>query len=359
MIPSDNLLLTNKPLSASVTSQSAYLLLHYMGRNFTICLQFLFATNFFMLISAANWIGQQRVSSRVWQQARESILRNARIALVGLGIGLSSVACGDATPTPTMLPPTPLATSTPIPVATVEPTAATGDVPYYTYVVVQTYPHDPAAFTQGLLFDEGILYEGTGLYGASTLRQVALESGAVQRFTPLPEAFFGEGITIVGERLYQLTWREQTGFIYDKATFEVQQQFTYPTEGWGLTYDGERIIMSDGSARLYFWDPETLKELGTVDVYDASGPVTRLNELEFIHGEVFANIWQTDLIARIDPTTGQVVGWIDLSGLLPQADRTPSTDVLNGIAYLPEGNRLFVTGKLWPKLFEIRLLPKE
>jgi len=286
--------------------------------------------------------------------------------LIGLIISVSSAACGADTPTPTPLPPTPPpATSIPtvvsvLPTATVALVAqpAAASIPSYTYEIVNVFPHDPAAFTQGLLFDEGILYEGTGLYGRSTLRRVTLESGEVQRLTALPESFFGEGITIVGERIYQLTWREQTGFIYNKETFEVVQQFTYPTEGWGLTFDGERLIMSDGSARLYFLDPETLTEIGTVDVTDTTGPVTQLNELEYIHGEVFANIWQTDRIARIDPATGKVVGWLDLTGLLGPADRTTATDVLNGIAYLPEGDRLFVTGKLWPKLFEIRLVPQ-
>ncbi len=300
----------------------------------------------------------------LWHQLIAAI---QKVATVGL-IGLSIAACGSDTPTP--LPPPPTATvtratamgsilPTPTAVATVQPAAPGASVPQYTYEVVHVFPHDPAAFTQGLLFDEGILYEGTGLYGSSTVRRVALESGAVQRMTPLSESYFGEGITIVGERLYQLTWREQTGFVYNKETFEVQQEFAYETEGWGLTFDGERLIMSDGSARLYFWDPETLVETGTIDVYDTTGPIDRLNELEYIDGEVFANIWQTDRIARINPTTGQIVGWVDLSGLLPPEDRTLSTDVLNGIAYLPEGNRLFVTGKLWPKLFEIRLIPKD
>ncbi len=301
------------------------------------------------------------------------------VVAIGL-IGLSIAACGSETPTPLPPTPTPTITSatavvsilpTPTVVAAVQPAAPTNasatisatisatNIPQYTYEIVNVFPHDPAAFTQGLLFDEGILYEGTGLYGRSTLRRVVLESGEVEQMTALPASFFGEGITIVGERIYQLTWREQTGFVYNKETFEVQQQFAYATEGWGLTFDGARLIMSDGSARLRFWDPETLAEIGTVDVYDATGPIARLNELEYIDGEVFANIWQTDRIARIDPTTGQVVGWIDLSGLLAPEDRTISTDVLNGIAYLPEGNRLFVTGKLWPKLFEIRLIPKE
>lgn len=263
-----------------------------------------------------------------------------------------------ATLPPATLPPATVVSVLPTPVAAsplAQPAGAA--IPRYGYEVVNVYPHDPAAFTQGLLFDKGQLYEATGLYGGSSIRRVDLATGNVLTMTTLPADYFGEGITIVGDKLYQLTWQEQTGFIYDKATFTPVGRFTYPTEGWGMTYDGERIMMSDGTARLYFWDPATLAPIGMVDVYDDKGPVVRLNELEYINGEIFANIWQTDLIARIDPTTGAVVGWIDLTGLLPPADRTPSTDVLNGIAYLPEGNRLFVTGKNWPKLFEIRLVP--
>lgn len=261
------------------------------------------------------------------------------------------------TPAPTLAPPTVISVL-PTPVADsplAQPDGAT--IPRYGYEVVNVYPHDPTAFTQGLLFDEGQLYESTGLYGGSSIRRVDLATGNVLTMTTIPAEYFGEGITIVGDKLYQLTWQEQTGFIYDKATFAPVGRFAYPTEGWGMSYDGERIIMSDGTARLYFWDPATLAPIGAVDVYDDQGPVVRLNELEYINGEVFANIWQTDLIARIDPPTGAVVGWIDLTGLLPAADRTPGTDVLNGIAYLPEGDRLFVTGKNWPKLFEIRLVP--
>ena len=263
-----------------------------------------------------------------------------------------------ATVAPTSTPTRPSPTSQPIsPLAGISPLATPqGATPRYRYEVVKVFPHDPSAFTQGLLFDQGILYESTGLNGYSSIRRVDLESGKVLALVPLPETFFGEGIAIVDQKLYQLTWQEQTGFIYDKETFALQQQFSYPTQGWGITFDGKNLIMSDGTPRLYFWEPETLTQIGAIDVHDENGPVAALNELEYIHGEIFANIWQTDQIARIDPTTGVVTGWIDLSGLLPPEDRTPTTDVLNGIAYLPEGNRLFVTGKRWPKLFEIRLL---
>ena len=311
------------------------------------------------------------------------ILHRLRIVLLMILTQLVMVStltgCGSESPTPTSQPtsqPTPIATATVAviptptrPAPTSQPTSplaarsplATpkGVTPRYTYEVVKIFPHDPSAFTQGLLFDEGILYESTGLNGYSSIRRVDLESGKVLALVPLPETFFGEGIAIVDQKLYQLTWQEQTGFIYDKETFALQQQFSYPTQGWGITFDGSRLIMSDGTSRLYFWEPETVTQVGTMDVYDENGPVAALNELEYINGEIFANIWQTDKIARIDPTTGAVTGWIDLTGLLPPEERTPAADVLNGIAYLPEGNRLFVTGKRWPKLFEIRLLPEK
>ncbi|MEZ4864161.1 MAG: glutaminyl-peptide cyclotransferase [Caldilineaceae bacterium] len=295
-----------------------------------------------------------------------------------------ATGCGHTDPTPTPTPqaptvkplasptatavtalspiqaPSPLQLQSPLSTVAVDAAASTAESnpPVYTYEVVSVYPHDPDAFTQGLLFDEGILYEGTGLYGHSSVRQVDLESGKVKRITQLSDQYFGEGIVIVGDRLLQLTWREETGFSYDKNTFALLAQFSYPTEGWGITFDGQELIMSDGTAWLYRWDPETLAQVGAVEVHDGTTPVVRLNELEYVKGEIFANIWQTDLIARIDPATGKVVGWIDLTGLLDPADRLPGTDVLNGIAYLPTADRLFVTGKRWPKLFEIRLIPK-
>lgn len=232
---------------------------------------------------------------------------------------------------------------------------------YYGYSVVATYPHDPDAFTQGLLFDGAQLIEGTGLYGASTLRRVDLATGAVVQQIALPEQYFGEGVAMIDNRLYQLTWQEGTGFIYDKTTLAQLAQFSYTTQGWGLTYDGTHLILSDGSDQLYFLDPTTRSVVSQVGVslYDPTDRVRkavfRLNELEYIDGEVYANVWQTDVIVRIAPQSGNVTGVIDLSGLLPAADRTPATDVLNGIAYLPNEQRLFVTGKKWPKLFEITL----
>ena len=226
-----------------------------------------------------------------------------------------------------------------------------------TYEVVNTYPHDPAAFTQGLVYHEGYLYESTGLYGQSSLRKVALETGVVLQQADLPPNYFGEGLALWEDTLLQITWLEETGFIYDLEDFSLLGQFTYPTEGWGLTHDGERLIMSDGSHRLYFLDPGTFEITGQVEVTDQGEPVERINELEHIQGEVYANIWLTDEIVRIDPGTGEVLGWIDLAGILPEALRAPDTDVLNGIAYDPAGDRLFVTGKNWPVLYEIRLVP--
>lgn len=230
----------------------------------------------------------------------------------------------------------------------------------YTYKIVNTYPHDRLAFTQGFVFQDGIFYEGTGLYGDSTLRKVDRESGAVQQMERLPVTLFGEGITIFGDKLYQLTWKAGLGFVYNKDTFELLGEFRYPTEGWGITHDGARLIMSDGSDTLYFWNPETLEELGRVRVYDDNGPVVRLNELEYINGEVYANVWQTNRIARINPATGRVIAWINLDGLLTVEDVDgQQVDVLNGIAYDTDAGRLFITGKLWPKVFEIELVPVE
>jgi glutamine cyclotransferase len=230
-------------------------------------------------------------------------------------------------------------------------------VPEYGYEVVHTYHHDPLAFTQGLVYSNGFLYEGTGLEEESSIRKVKLETGEVLQKRAVP-AVFGEGIILWKDRLLELTWKHQLGFIYDLTTFEPKGRFDYPGEGWGLTSDGKRIIMSDGSAQLRFWDPETLKETGRITVMDDGRPIAELNELEYIKGEIWANVWQTDRIARIDPASGKVTGWIDLTGILPRQDRTDLTDVLNGIAYDAAGDRIFVTGKRWPKLFEIRLVKK-
>jgi glutaminyl-peptide cyclotransferase len=224
------------------------------------------------------------------------------------------------------------------------------------YEVIAAYPHDPRAWTQGLIFVDGTLYEGTGqARGPATLSRLELETGTVLQRCQLPMEFFGEGVTIFGDAIYQLTWRSGVGFVYDKASFAFRRAWSYPTEGWGLTHDGTRLIMSDGTSTLHFLDPQTLEEIGRIDAHDQNGPVFRLNELEYINGQIYANVWLTDLIARIDPQSGQVLGWIDLSGLLSEADRAQPVAELNGIAYDAERDRLFVTGKLWPKLFEIRL----
>ena len=222
------------------------------------------------------------------------------------------------------------------------------------FEVVKVYPHDPQAFTQGLVFSGGVLYEGTGLNGRSGIRKVKLENGEVLQVQALEQRHFGEGIALVDDAIVQLTWQSGVGFVYDRKTFQRTRTFSYSGEGWGLTYDGTRLIMSDGSSTLRFLDPKTLAPTGKLQVRDGSRPVERLNELEVVKGEIFANIWQTDRIARISPKTGTVTGWIDLAGLLDPRDAR-GTDVLNGIAYDATADRLFVTGKLWPKLFEIRI----
>ncbi|WP_395851328.1 glutaminyl-peptide cyclotransferase [Cystobacter fuscus] len=240
----------------------------------------------------------------------------------------------------------------------VHPPPPPANAPVEGFEIVRSWPHDPFAFTQGLVFRQGKLYEGTGLQGRSSLREVELETGVVLRQSRLERQYFGEGIAIRGNRLYQLTWRSQEGFIYDATTFERVGHFTYPTEGWGLTEDGESLIMSDGSSTLRFLDPDTFAVRRTVKVQDAGREISQLNELEYVRGEVYANVWMTDLIARIDPATGRVKGWINLAGLLPRAERTGDEDVLNGIAYDAAGDRLFVTGKFWSKLFQIRVVPR-
>ena len=229
----------------------------------------------------------------------------------------------------------------------------------YGYTVVNTYPHDPRAFTQGLLWRDGFLYESTGLHGRSSVRKVTLETGVPEQERLIDSHYFGEGVVDWKDRLISLTWQDKVGFIFDLASFEKVGEFSYPGEGWGLTRDETRIIMSDGTSTLRFLDPETLKETGCVQVTDNGRPVDNLNELEWVKGEVLANVWQTDRIARIDPETGHVTGWIDLSGLLSSAGQAEGrADVLNGIAYDATADRLFVTGKLWPRLFEIRLTPQ-
>jgi len=228
----------------------------------------------------------------------------------------------------------------------------------YGYRVVKTYPHDRSAFTQGFEYRDGFLYEGTGMIGRSSVRKVDLDSGRIIQSYDLPQPFFGEGITVLNQQILELTWQSQTGFVYDRSSFRVLRSFDYPGEGWGLTNDGKQIYMSDGSANIRVWDGATLKEIRRITVKDGATPVTQLNELEWVRGEIYANVWQTDRIARISPVDGRVLGWIDLSGILPKSERAAADAVLNGIAYDAAGDRLFVTGKLWPKIFEIKLVPK-
>lgn len=230
-------------------------------------------------------------------------------------------------------------------------------VPVYGYTIVNTYPHDRDAFTQGLQYLDGVLYEGTGLKGRSSVRKVQLETGQVLQRRDVPPEYFGEGVTVWKTDLFQLTWQSGVAFVYDRETFAPRRTFTYVGEGWGLTHDGTGLVMSDGTDALRFLDPVTFSERRRVRVTADGRPVRHLNELEFVKGEILANIWQTEDVVRIDPASGRVTAWIDLSGLLTPREQA-STDVLNGIAYDAPGDRLFVTGKLWPKLFEIRLVLK-
>ncbi|HEX2969905.1 MAG TPA: glutaminyl-peptide cyclotransferase [Bacteroidales bacterium] len=225
----------------------------------------------------------------------------------------------------------------------------------YGYSIVHTYPHDRDAFTQGLFYYNGILYEGTGQQTGSSLREVQLETGKVLRQHNLDASLFGEGITLYNDRIFQVTWENKVGFVYDRASFNVINKIYYPTQGWGLTTIGNKIVMSDGTNVLYFYEPESFTVISRIEVYDDVNIVDSLNELEYINGEIWANIWMTDRIARIDPETGKVKGYIDLTGLLKKSDKETDTDVLNGIAWDSAGKRIFVTGKRWPKLFEITL----
>jgi glutamine cyclotransferase len=226
--------------------------------------------------------------------------------------------------------------------------------PVYGYTVVNSYPHDPQAFTQGLIFRDGVLFESTGLNGQSTVRKVRLETGEVLQRQTVDPRYFAEGLTDWGNRLIQLTYTTKIGFVYDLATFTLQRTFDYTGQGWGLTRDQKRLIMSDGTSVLRFLDPETLRETGRVTVSDAGKPIEDLNELEWVKGEVLANVWLTDRIAIIAPDSGRVTAWLDLAGIRGPV-RSGSDDVLNGIAYDAARDRLFVTGKLWPRLFEIRI----
>ena len=238
------------------------------------------------------------------------------------------------------------------------PVATTGEIPVYSYEVVTVYPHDRGAFTEGLFYRDGYLYESTGMNGASSIRKVELKSGRIVQQHDLPRAFFGEGIVDWKNKLIAVTWRTQHGFVLDIDDLnKVEREFSYPGEGWGMTRNDKNLLLSDGTPTIRLLDPQTLQQTGTIEVTAQGRPVDQINELEWIKGEVYANLWQTQRIARIDPKTGKVTAWIDLTGLLSHADREAvGADVLNGIAYDAKADRLFVTGKYWPNVFEIRLV---
>ena len=236
--------------------------------------------------------------------------------------------------------------------------AATAELRTYSYEVVGVLPHDPAAFTQGLVFLDGAFLESTGLYGESTYRKVDLRSGQVLRQVTVPAEYFAEGLAVLSNHVFQLTWQSHKGFVYDLESFRLEREFVYQGEGWGLATDGQWLVLSDGTDQIRFLDSVTLEVKRTIRVQYQGRPLDRLNELEYIKGEIFANVWGADFVVRIDPASGKVVGLIDFTGLLPAQDRTPSTDVLNGIAYDAAQDRLFITGKRWPKMFEVRLQPK-
>jgi glutaminyl-peptide cyclotransferase len=237
------------------------------------------------------------------------------------------------------------------------PQSPSAGLPTSGYQVVRSYPHDHDAFTQGLQYLDGVFFEGTGLNGRSSIRRVELETGKVLQRRDVPQQYFGEGITVFKSDLIELTWQTHVAFVYDRTSFEPKKQFSYPGEGWGLTHDGSSLIMSDGTDELRYLDPITFAEKRRLKVTAAGAPLRNLNELEVVKGEIFANLWQTDYVARISPSTGKVTGYVDLRGLLTPAERA-GTDVLNGIAYDQAHDRLFVTGKLWPKVFEIKLVKK-
>ena len=235
------------------------------------------------------------------------------------------------------------------------PSTPTGPVPKYGYQILNIYPHDSNAFTQGLILVDGKLLESTGQEGSSSLRSVELATGNILKKVDVPPPYFAEGTTVLNNKVYQLTWMHKVGFIYDAQTLERVGQFNYQGEGWGLTTDGQSLIMSDGSNRLKFLDPASYRVTKTLSVLDGTTAVTQLNELEFIQGEIYANIWHSDRIAVIDPNSGRVKAWIDLTGLMPEGELRDEEAVLNGIAHDHANDKLYVTGKLWPRLFEIKI----
>ncbi|MCJ7691431.1 MAG: glutaminyl-peptide cyclotransferase [Clostridiaceae bacterium] len=229
------------------------------------------------------------------------------------------------------------------------------NIPIYPYEIINTYPHDANAYTEGLVYESGFIYESTGIFNESTLRKIDLQTGEIVKLHKLDRNYFGEGITLYYNKIYQLTWKSNVGFVYDKESFKLINKFYYNTQGWGITHNDEHLIMSDGTDTLYFLNPNNFKKVYSIKVHDEFRPVTRLNELEFIKGEIYANVWRRDRIARICPHSGRVTGWIELKGLL-SAKEYKNADTLNGIAYDKLSNRIFVTGKKWPKIFEVKLI---
>jgi len=283
-----------------------------------------------------------------------------RRIVIGFCLLVSACSPAEPTATPTPLPPTPIPTSAPTIAPTATAAAAVSTVEFLVPQVLSVRPHDTNAYTQGLLWHEGSLYESTGQVGESNVREVNPETGEVLRQVDVPDVF-GEGLALVGDRLIEITWREQVAFVYSLETFASLGSFTYEGEGWGLCYDGERLVMTDGSANLFFRNPETFELIGQVPVTLDGQPISNLNEIECVDGQVYANVWLTDSIVRIDAATGSVTAFIDATGLLTAEERAAagSNGVLNGIAYVPEEDIFFITGKLWPHLFEVRFVPSE
>ena len=286
-----------------------------------------------MFLFAASFV----FSSRLAQNASMSFLSKIRLILV-LGLSLSCYQCqaGANADRPT----------TP---------AANAPVPRYGYQIVNIYPHDSNAFTQGLILMDGKLLESTGQEGRSSLRRVELQTGKILNKVDVPVPYFAEGLAVLNGKAYQLTWQHNRGFVYDAQTFQRLGEFNYEGEGWGLTTDGQSLILSDGSSRIRFIDPTTFQVKRTINVLDQKTPVRELNELEYVQGEIYANVWHDNRIATIDPQSGRVTSWLDLTGLMPEGELNDPEAVLNGIAYDQGSNRLFVTGKLWPRLFEIKI----
>jgi glutaminyl-peptide cyclotransferase len=294
-------------------------------------------------------------------------MRRLSLGALSLAVIFPFLACGETNPGAPRREPVQMKTAqttNALPAAApaaqqqAEPATPAAEIPFYTYEIVNSWPHDPKAFTQGLVFHDKYLYESTGHHGMSTLRKVELKSGKVKKKIDVPDEYFAEGMTIFQDRIYQLTWQSHKGFIYDLKDFERQGEFSYWSEGWGLTHDDKHLIMSDGTNQLRVIDPSNFSLVRTISVFNLGRPLLNINELEYIKGEIYANLWHSEKIVRIDPATGNILGWIDLAGLRP-ADVDDDTDnVLNGIAYDDKEDRLFVTGKRWTKLFEIRLKRK-